>query len=260
MDLELSGYTDKHVHPRYTLETRRRMLENAQRVWKRPGRFTPIESLSCTNLSYWLVREGILLRSRDWIERNKGFEVSIISHKPLGPPTVSWQLNLSVTEGGIFWIDTTQDLLVVRSLRTFHEQTDVTRFSCSPLCLFTGTPHPLARRHEIDLKVSDRVRNKPHHTRIQVFGTTLAINQASSVLLFSEVSLYNWQTGEQLAVRLMFHPVDPTSSTYINCRYFHQRQRRHPYLVDRVYSSPRIASCSFAMLCPRGRHPSKSTP
>ena len=204
----MSGYTDEHLHPTYSLDARRRLLSNVQRTWTHPARFELVETLSFTNLSYWPVREGVLLRNANPEDDDKTFNVSVISHKPSGPPTISWSVKLPVTESGILCIDPMQDLIVVRSSVSGlgpdrSEQSNW--FCCTPLSLRTGAPHPRAKQHSIQFKVSRRVQSKPHYTRVQVFDGTLAVSMASGFQFFTEIAMFDWTSGEQIAVSV--HPV-----------------------------------------------------
>jgi hypothetical protein len=201
--LSMSGYTDEHLHPNCTLDMRRRLLSDMQRTWTCPGSFALVEVFSFTNLSYWPVRDGVLLRNADPEGDDKTFDVSVTSHKSSGPPTISWDVKLPVTESGILCIDPAQDLIVVRSSipnpgSRMLEQ--LSWFCCTPLSLRTGAPHPRAKQHLLRFKISNRVQNKPHYTRVQVFDGTLAVSMASGFQFFTEIAIFDWTTGEQIAV------------------------------------------------------------
>lgn len=178
------------------------MLADAQSIWKRPGRFALVQSLSISNLSYLAVREGAFLRCADREVDERLFDVSVISHKPGGPQTESWQVKLPVTEKGMLCIDPLQDLIITRTTAANVGIRDqVAWFSCSILSLRTGAQHPRAQQPSIHMLVSERVQNKPHYTRVQVFGQTLLVSMASGFQFFTEIAAFDWLTGEQMAVR-----------------------------------------------------------
>ena len=176
------------------------MLAQAQRVdaWKRAASFELVEMLSFNSLSYWPVRDGVLLRIANPDAADNLFDVSVVSHAP-GPPTRSWRVTLPVSESGILCIDPGQDLIIVRVSQSSIKE-DLLYFSCSPLSLRSGLPHPRAKQRVIRLRVSERVQTKPHYTRLQVHGQTLAISMASGFQFFTEIAVFDWTSGEQIAV------------------------------------------------------------
>ncbi|KIP11262.1 hypothetical protein PHLGIDRAFT_33436 [Phlebiopsis gigantea 11061_1 CR5-6] len=199
IELGISGYTDEHVNPACTLDARQRMLKGARRLWNRPCKFELVESLDLTLLSYWPVREGILLCAVESENGGHLFDVRVLTHTP-GPPTESWQVNLPVAESGILFIDPCQELVVTRAaLGEAEGKNSRAWFSCSLVSLRTGQKHPLAKEGILHLKVSERVQSKPHYTRVQTFGSTLCVSMASGIQLFTEMTTFNWHTGEQLA-------------------------------------------------------------
>ncbi|EKM53478.1 uncharacterized protein PHACADRAFT_79970, partial [Phanerochaete carnosa HHB-10118-sp] len=204
----LSGYTDEHVHPRCSLAIRQRMLADAQRVWKGAAAFELVQTLSFKHLSYWPVRHGILLRIAD-VERDSDYydtnredtvlDVSIITSTP-GPPTLSWRVTLPVTESAILCVDPTQDLAVIRAPRSETNSRDAPLyFSCVPLSLRTGLTHLQAKQRMIRFRLSERVQTRPHYTRVQVYGPTLAVSIASGIHHFTEIVVFDWTSSEQLA-------------------------------------------------------------
>ena len=210
IELGISGYTDEHVNSTCTLDTRQRMLKDAQRLWNRPSKFELVESLDLAYLSYWPVREGILLCAVESEDPQPGhlFDVRVLTHTP-GPPTESWQVKLPVAESGILSIDPSLDLAVTRAaLGGAEGKNPRAWFSCCLVSLRTGQKHPLAREETLHLKVSERVQSRPHYTRVQTFGSTLCVSMASGIQLFTEMALVNWHTGEQLAVSV-WHCTSP---------------------------------------------------
>ncbi|GJE91483.1 F-box protein [Phanerochaete sordida] len=206
IELGISGYSDEHLDPSCTRAERRQLLAEAQRIWKRAASYKLIESHSFSQLSYWPVRHGVLLRMAT-IGRDGGahspddttLDVTIVDDAP-GPPTRGWRVTLPVSESGILHIDPAQDLVVVRAPRQdMSLQEALLYFSCVPLSLRTGQAHPRAAARSLRFRLSERVQSRPHYTRVQVHGPTLAISMASGIQFFTEIVVFDWTTGEQIA-------------------------------------------------------------
>ena len=122
---------------------------------------------------------------------------------------------MPVTESGILCIDTMQDLIVVRSSAPgvpLNQQSG--SFCCTPLSLSTGKHHPRARQQFMRFNVSERVKNKPHYTRLQVCNETLAVSTASGFQLFTEITIFDWTTGDQIAVSTLHATFNMQSFMY----------------------------------------------
>lgn len=206
VELGMAGYTDEHVSPSCSRATRRRMLADAQRLWKRAAAFKLVQTRAFSQLSYWPVRYGVLLRAAPRSDDDAAthgeetrLDIDVVGQGP-GAPTQGWRVTLPVGESGILHIDPAEDLVVVRTPRDAMPLREALAFfSCAPLSLRTGRTHPRAREPRLRFRLSDRVQSRPHYTRVQVHGATLAVSMASGIAFFTEIVVFDWTSGDQIA-------------------------------------------------------------
>lgn len=224
IDLAVAGFDDSNLKAHFTIHDRRRLLLDAERVWRGSGQVHLSQTLVLDHLEYWPIRDSVLLTKVNSHDNRDGetntdivtFDVTRISSSPSSsivvPPSPRWRIRLRKGVESIACIDPNQDLLAVRIHRPPSTTTLTTNGLPQPSAtehwyhlvmysLSSGKPHPRAQQQHIRFKMSRRVVKNPHYTRVHVLDNTLSVNMASGFQLFTETTFFDWTTGNQKAVR-----------------------------------------------------------